>query len=174
MGSDTLIASILIWGAVVTGGANLTRPDDPLPSPEIRSSSGLLKAAPIPIPLAASSVLSSSVEPAPEAIGFAKMGANGLIHLHLRRPAQRLPETLLDPHVGWSPREDIGYGDIQIDRSDPHYNDVLKHLGGLEPGQIKPVPAWKADEKWHCELDPDRGPCPGIHLLPSVVFAAQT
>jgi hypothetical protein len=27
--------------------------------------------------------------------------------------------------------------------SDKDYGDVLKHLGGLKPGEIKPVPPWK-------------------------------
>jgi hypothetical protein len=69
--------------------------------------------------------------------------------------------------VPWSrPEERIGYGEIELNRGDPYYNDVLRHLGGLVPGQTKPVPPWRADEKWHCALDPDRGPCPLQHLLP--------
>ena len=69
--------------------------------------------------------------------------------------------------VPWSqPQERIGYGEIELNPSDPYYNDVLRHLEGLLPGQTKSVPSWRADEKWHCALDPDRGPCPLQHLLP--------
>jgi hypothetical protein len=57
--------------------------------------------------------------------------------------------------VPWSrPEERIGYGEIELNRGDPYYDDVLRHIAGLLPGQTKPVPPWRADEKWHCTLDP--------------------
>ena len=36
----------------------------------------------------------------------------------------------------------IAHGRIAVPPSDPRYAEYLQHLGGLEPGQTKPVPAW--------------------------------
>lgn len=38
---------------------------------------------------------------------------------------------------------EIGTGRITYAPSDPQYNDILKHLGGLKVGEKKPVPPWK-------------------------------
>jgi hypothetical protein len=95
------------------------------------------------------------------------MEPNGIIRLHLRAPARSAPRQSFLPTVPMSPpQERIGYGEIELDRGHLHYSDVLRHLGGLVPGQVKPVPPWRAEEQWHCALDPDRGPCPLQHLLP--------
>jgi hypothetical protein len=95
------------------------------------------------------------------------MGRDGTIRLHLSAAPRSALEEGTRRVVPWSrPEERIGYGEIELNRWDPYYNDVLHHLGGLLPGQRKPVPPWRADEKWHCALDPDRGPCPLQHLLP--------
>jgi len=37
----------------------------------------------------------------------------------------------------------VGDGMIVYRPSDPKYRDVLEHLGGLKPGETKPVPPWK-------------------------------
>jgi len=90
-----------------------------------------------------------------KAIGSAEMQANGTIRLHLWPPADSTSD----------PQERIGYGEIEIDNADPVYMRMLNHLGGLRPGEVKAVPPWRADERWHCMVDPDRGPCPLEHLL---------
>lgn len=100
-------------------------------------------------------------------IGSAEMDRNGTIRLHLSAATRSAPKEGMRRVVPWSqPQERIGYGEIELNPSDPSYNDVLLHLEGLLPGQTKSVPPWRADEKWHCALDPDRGPCPLQHLLP--------
>jgi hypothetical protein len=37
----------------------------------------------------------------------------------------------------------VGDGMIVYRTSDPNYREVLDHLGGLKPGETKPVPPWK-------------------------------
>jgi hypothetical protein len=34
--------------------------------------------------------------------------------------------------------------DRELNRWDLHHDDILRHLGGLRPSQIKPVPPWRA------------------------------
>lgn len=77
------------------------------------------------------------------------------------------------PHIGVarSPGE-LGYGQVDIEPNNPHYAELLRHLGGLRPGETKPVPPWRADETWHCAFDPDRGPCPLNHPLDRSAAAA--
>jgi len=102
-----------------------------------------------------------------DSIGWARMARGGTIHLHLRPPSRWAQEERLLATVPWSsPEELIGYGDVELDPKDQHYFDVLRHLGGLRPGETKPVPDWRADEQWHCALDPERGSCPLHHPLP--------
>jgi hypothetical protein len=36
----------------------------------------------------------------------------------------------------------VGDGLITYPPGDPRYAEVLKHLGGLKPGEEKPVPPW--------------------------------
>lgn len=100
-----------------------------------------------------------------DAIGSAEMAPNGAIRLHLWPPAEPRSEQTF-PAVRWAfPQERIGYGEIEIERTDAIYKLLLKHVGGLRPGEVKPVRPWHADEHWHCIVDPDRGPCPLEHLL---------
>lgn len=56
----------------------------------------------------------------PGSIGTAMMAADGTITLNLVSPTARLA---LAYHPG-----------------DPHYARILSHIGGLQPGQKKPVP----------------------------------
>jgi hypothetical protein len=101
-------------------------------------------------------------------IGSAEMERDGTIRLHLRAPPFPAPPEGLRPSVPWPrPEETIGYGEIELAPGDPSYEDLLRHLGGLRPGQSKPVPPWRPEEQWHCALDPDRGACPLPHLLPN-------
>jgi len=89
-------------------------------------------------------------------IGTARMLGDGTIELDLSK----------EPHLGVArgPGE-LGYGQLDIERSNPHYSELLNHLGGLQPGEEKPVPPWRPDETWHCAFDPDRGSCPLGHSL---------
>jgi hypothetical protein len=59
-----------------------------------------------------------------ESIGVAEMSADGTITLHLK-------SLWPDPH------ED---SDLAYAPDDPQYDDIKKHLGGIEPGQSKPIP----------------------------------
>jgi len=61
-----------------------------------------------------------------DTIGAATMKPDGTIVLQLRL------------------EDDTGIGDAlyEIAPSDPDYQEILDHLGGLEPGQSKHVPAW--------------------------------
>ena len=59
-----------------------------------------------------------------ESIGVANMGADGTITLHLK-------SLWPDPH------ED---SDLSYAPDDPQYEDIKKHLGGIAPGQSKPIP----------------------------------
>jgi hypothetical protein len=59
-----------------------------------------------------------------ESIGVAEMSADGTITLHLK-------SLWPDPH------ED---SDLSYAPDDPQYDDIKKHLGGITPGQSKPIP----------------------------------
>lgn len=34
----------------------------------------------------------------------------------------------------------VGDGQVRYAPDDPHYEEVLRHLGGMKPGEKKPVP----------------------------------
>ena len=59
-----------------------------------------------------------------ESIGTAEMAASGTITLHLK-------SLWPDPH------ED---SDLTYAPDDLQYDDIKKHLGGIAPGQLKPIP----------------------------------
>ena len=60
---------------------------------------------------------------APGNIGTAVMSADGTITLNLRSP-------------------DGAEGVLAYHKGDPDYARVLSHIGGIEPGEHKPVPAF--------------------------------
>ena len=62
----------------------------------------------------------------PASIGQATMRADGAIILDLRATAPGIH----------------GDGRLVYPRAHPRYQEILKHLGGLKPGQSKPVPPW--------------------------------
>jgi hypothetical protein len=61
-------------------------------------------------------------------IGSARMKPDGTIVLQLRAT---------DPASGA-----IGDAQFEYPPGHPHYEEVLKHIGGLKPGEEKPVPPW--------------------------------
>lgn len=58
----------------------------------------------------------------PGSIGTALMSADGTITLTFNGPQ--------------------AHGALAYHRGDPQYARVLSHVGGLQPGQKKPVPPW--------------------------------
>ena len=67
-------------------------------------------------------------DPSPErSIGSARMDEHGIITLFL------IAEV---PGLG------IAHGSLVYKPSDPRYNEILSHLGGLRPGEHKPVRPW--------------------------------
>lgn len=63
-----------------------------------------------------------------ETIGTARMEADGTLVLNLR--AEGAGGVIGDAQFVYPPNH-------------PQYQDILKHLGGLKPGQEKPVPPWE-------------------------------
>jgi hypothetical protein len=64
--------------------------------------------------------------PPPASIGVARMAPDGTITLRLRASDHGM----------------IGDGRLIYRPGDPCYARVLRHLGGLRPGEVKPVPPW--------------------------------
>ncbi len=63
-----------------------------------------------------------------EYIGTAKMQSDGTLVLDLR--AEDGEGT-------------VGHGRLTYPPNDPHYEEVLQHLGGMKPGEEKPVRPWE-------------------------------
>ena len=63
----------------------------------------------------------------PEYIGVATMLPDGTIHMRLRAPL---------------PGGGAGEGEIDYKPDSPDYRQILEHLGGLRPGETKPVRPW--------------------------------
>jgi hypothetical protein len=61
-----------------------------------------------------------------EPIGEAWMEEDGTLVLRLVRTADGIPAHAL----------------LRYPPSDPHHQQVLDHLGGLQPGQVKAVAPW--------------------------------
>jgi hypothetical protein len=64
---------------------------------------------------------------AQQSIGVAKMLADGTIVMSLRAEG---------------PGGIVGEGQMRYPKSHPNYAEVLQHLGGMKPGEEKPVPPW--------------------------------
>jgi hypothetical protein len=67
-------------------------------------------------------------------IGSARMTADRIILLDLRSVQCNGSEAM---------------GQVTYKPSDPSYASVLAHIGGLKPGETKPVPAWPTEECPH-------------------------
>jgi len=67
-----------------------------------------------------------SLKKEPFIIGDAVMEADGTIVINLRRTADGINIS----------------GRVKYPVNDPHYREVLDHLGGMSPGETKLVPAW--------------------------------
>jgi hypothetical protein len=61
-----------------------------------------------------------------ESIGVAVMDRDGVITLRIRSLA---PGPIAESEIRYAP-------------NDPRYDEIVKHLGGLSPGQTKPVRPW--------------------------------
>ena len=61
-----------------------------------------------------------------DSIGQAKMSADGTITLQLR---SLWPNPIAESQLVYPP-------------SDPQYEEIKHHLGGITPGESKPVPPW--------------------------------
>jgi hypothetical protein len=72
-------------------------------------------------------LVSASVQAAPASIGAATMTRDGAITLRLRAEGPGM----------------TGEGTLVYKRGDARYDDVLRHIGGIKPGETKPVPPWK-------------------------------
>jgi hypothetical protein len=57
-------------------------------------------------------------------VGYARMSADGAITLHLR--ALRT--------------DSVAAAELHFAPGDPHYDALKRHLGGIAPGEVKPVP----------------------------------
>jgi hypothetical protein len=62
----------------------------------------------------------------PVIIGDAQMQEDGTIVVNLRRTADGLNVS----------------GIVRYATSHPNYKEVLDHIGGMKPGEVKLVPAW--------------------------------
>ena len=84
------------------------------------------------VTIAASLLLTSwsllAAAPLPASIGVATMTPDGTITLRLRAEGEG---------------GKIGEGNLTYRRGNPQYDEVLQHIGGLKPGETKPVPPWK-------------------------------
>ena len=61
-----------------------------------------------------------------DSIGKAKMSADGTITLQLR---SLWPDPIAESELVFAP-------------NDPQYEEIKHHLGGITPGESKPVPPW--------------------------------
>jgi hypothetical protein len=59
-------------------------------------------------------------------VGKAKMSADGTITLQLR---SLWPDPIAETQLVFAP-------------DDPQYGEIKRHLGGIAPGETKPVPPW--------------------------------
>lgn len=83
-------------------------------------------AGPIPVAMSQSGPQRGKSDEVPS-IGVAQMRDDGTIVLYLRATG---------------PGGVIGTGLLEYPPAHPRYQEVLRHLGGLKPGEVKPVPPW--------------------------------
>jgi hypothetical protein len=62
-----------------------------------------------------------------DSIGIATMDDAGTLHLFLRAE---------------SPEGDMGDAMFEFPRGHADYQSIIDHLGGMRPGEQKPVPPW--------------------------------
>jgi len=62
-----------------------------------------------------------------DSIGMATMAEDGTIQLYLRAEG---------------PGDIIGDVQYAYKKSDPRYQEILQHIGGISVGEKKPVPRW--------------------------------
>ncbi len=79
--------------------------------------------------VAVAALLGSGCQHQPAAsIGVASMSADGTISLQLRAE---------------SPGGGVGDALLFYKPTDPKYAEVFRHIGGIKPGEVKPVPPWQ-------------------------------
>ena len=71
-------------------------------------------------------IVQQTAEDAAASIGVASMESDGTIVLRLRATGNGM----------------IGEGQLRYPPTDPQYNDILKHVGPLRPGEFRPVRPW--------------------------------
>ncbi len=77
--------------------------------------------------LAMATLAMGSLDAAEPDIGVATMLPDGTIHMRLRAPL---------------PGGGAGEGEFDYKPDSPDYRQILEHLGGLQPGETKPVKPW--------------------------------
>jgi hypothetical protein len=70
---------------------------------------------------------SEALRPASESIGVATMSDDGVIRLQLRADGAN---------------GEVGDALLTYTPDNPDYASVIAHLGGIAPGETKPVPPW--------------------------------
>jgi hypothetical protein len=78
-------------------------------------------------PLAVSAPVEAQSTPRVQFIGMASMSDDGTVTLRLTMTSDGKPADAI----------------IIYKAEDSRYDEVLRHLGGLKPRQIKPVPSWE-------------------------------
>jgi hypothetical protein len=73
------------------------------------------------------SMKTARINPLPPSIGHAEMSDDGTINLYL---------------VAYGHHGEIGHGMMTYKAGDADYQMMLDHLGGLKPGERKPVAPW--------------------------------
>lgn len=97
----------------------------------------------------------------PKPIGMAEMAADGTISLHLHS------------HGGL-----VANAEMIYPRGDKNYRDVLNHLGGLKPGEVKLVQPW-SDQIRRQDINPPGGDqtvpptAPAAKLAPTANFTRR-
>src|SRR5688572_11557845 len=71
--------------------------------------------------------VAAEVSSSPSSIGAAWLASDGALMLQLRAEVQRGA---------------IGDALLRIEKADPRHSNYLRHIGGLQLGEVKPVPPW--------------------------------